>query len=60
MLAWGVEDKEVQLSGPEKTCKLLLELSIKFTLGEIATVQLTGHAKTVASDFIARQNISAA
>ena len=34
MLAWGVEDKEVQLSAPEKTCRLLLELSIKFTLGK--------------------------
>lgn len=33
-LAWGVEDKDVQLSAPEKTCRLLPELSIKFTEGE--------------------------
>lgn len=31
MLAWGAE-MEVQLSAPEKTCRLLPELSIKFTL----------------------------
>lgn len=34
MLAWGVVGKEVQLSAPEKTCRLLLELSIKFTFGK--------------------------
>lgn len=32
MLAWGVEEMEVQLSAPEKTCRLLPELSSKFTL----------------------------
>lgn len=32
MLAWGVEEIEVQLSAPEKTCRLLPELSSKFTL----------------------------
>lgn len=31
MLAWGVEEMEVQLSAPEKTCRLLPELSSKFT-----------------------------
>lgn len=50
MLARGVEDKEFQLSGPEKTCRLLLELSIKFTLRKIATVQLTRHKMYKGSD----------
>lgn len=34
MLVCGAEDKEVQLSAAENTCRLLLELSIKFTLGK--------------------------
>lgn len=34
MLARGVEGKGVQPSAPENTCRLLLALSIKFTVGK--------------------------